>query len=179
MPFAIRAAIALVLSSAAAPSVLAQQADTARATHDSIVLERESDPGPSPARLALADSLLREMHVDTLLHESMKVGFEMMVRQQPTLAMYRDVFDQWAAKYLTWAEFGPPFKRLYAEEFTDDELRSLIAFYATPAGQKAASKQAELTQRGGEIGRAIGEKYSSQFQDMIRARLATPPDTTH
>lgn len=181
MTIAIRVALALALASAAAPAALAAQPDTARARNDSIVPERESvqAPEPSPARLALADSLLRVMHVDTMLHASMKVGYEMMVRQQPALGMYRDVFDQWATKYLTWAEFGPPFKRLYAEEFTDDELRSLIAFYATPAGQKAASKQAELTQRGGDIGRAIAEKYASQFQDMIRARLATPADTTH
>lgn len=136
-------------------------------------------PPPSAARLALADSLLHEMHVDSLVHESMKVGFDLMVQQQPALGTYRDVFNAWSAKYLTWAEFGPPFTRLYAQEFTEDELRSLIAFYATPAGQKAAWKQAELAKAGGAIGREIGEKYSPQFQEMIRARIAAPADSTH
>ena len=177
MRFGIRAALALALAAAVAPAALAGQTGTPGA-RDTAARQPNDTVEPPPARLALADTLMRELHADTLIHAAMKNSFDAMIRQQPALAMYRDVFDAWAAKYLTWNQFGPPMMRVYAQEFTDDELRTLIGFYATPVGQKLALAQPDLMRRGAEVGRSLGEKYAPQLQEMIRERLSARPDST-
>ncbi len=177
MRFGIHAGLALAFAAATAPVAGAQTGTTT--VRDSAAATPNDTVALAPARLALADTLMHQLHADTIMQAVMTKSFDAMVHQQPALAMYRDVFNTWAAKYLTWAQFGPPMTKIYAQEFTESELRSLIAFYATPVGQKLARAQPELMQRGAAVGRALGEQYRPQLEAMIRARLATPPDTTH
>ena len=51
-------------------------------------------------------------------------------------------------KYLPLDLFKSRFVKLYAEAFTEDELRQLIDFYKSPIGKKIISKVPELLQNG-------------------------------
>ena len=48
------------------------------------------------------------------------------------------------------------FSVVYMEEFTHDEIKDLLAFYATPTGKKMAEKTMVLAQKGMAIGQAWG-----------------------
>ncbi|OBX21854.1 MULTISPECIES: DUF2059 domain-containing protein [Bizionia] len=45
---------------------------------------------------------------------------------------------------------------VYMEEFTQDEIKELVAFYKTDLGKKLASKQSLLTQKGMMLGQSWG-----------------------
>ena len=88
----------------------------------------------------------------------------------PAMAPFKDVLLEWAEKHLTWEVMAPPMSAVYAEKFTEPELRELIAFYRTPAGRKLVEVTPELTQRGAQIGAEVAQRYMSELQEMIQAR---------
>lgn len=45
---------------------------------------------------------------------------------------------------------------VYTESFTEEELDKILAFYATPVGEKMVAVTPELTKKGMEIGQAWG-----------------------
>ena len=53
---------------------------------------------------------------------------------------------------------------LYMEEFTQDEIKELVAFYNTDLGKKLADKQLELTQKAMMFGQSWGMEVSGIAQ---------------
>ncbi|MCB7480664.1 DUF2059 domain-containing protein [Christiangramia sediminis] len=45
---------------------------------------------------------------------------------------------------------------VYTESFTEEEIDKILAFYATPVGEKMVAVTPELTKKGMEIGQAWG-----------------------
>jgi hypothetical protein len=158
-------ALALVL----APAVLQAQGGAAR---DSTAPPRLV---PTPAALALADTLLREMDMDRVMQASALVGIDASAQQQPMMAQYREVMRAWAARYLTWAELGAPLARVYAETFTEAELRAFVAFYRTPAGRQLARLTPELTQRSAKVSAEVSTKHAPELLRMMQAQRESPP----
>ena len=130
---------------------------------------------PTPAALAVADTLLREMDMERVMQASALVGIDAASQQNPMMAQYREVMRAWAAKYLSWAELGAPLARLYAETFTEAELRAFVAFYRTPAGRQLARLTPELTQRSGKLGAEISAKHAPELIRMMQAQSEKPP----
>ncbi len=143
---------------------------------------------PTPAALAVADSLLRQMDLERVMQIGAMSTFDASMQQQPAMAQFRDVVQAWYQKHLSWAEFGPSMVKVYAEMFTEPELRAYLAFYRTPAGRQLARLTPELTRRGAELGAEVAARHSDELQQMIQARIAeiqaggvkppTPPPTT-
>lgn len=52
---------------------------------------------------------------------------------------------------MSWNKMKPEYERIYAEVFTPDEVRGLIAFYKTPVGQAFLDKQPLLIQKTMEM----------------------------
>ncbi|MDO6759769.1 DUF2059 domain-containing protein [Tamlana sp. 2_MG-2023] len=53
---------------------------------------------------------------------------------------------------------------LYMEEFTQEEIKELLAFYNSPIGKKFTSKQLDLTKKGVELGKGFAEKVQRLAQ---------------
>ena len=126
----------------------------------------------TPGARAAAEELLRLMNVEQVLRSSTESAFDAQVQAQPLMAPFRPTMQKWADKILTWAEFGPRLTQVYAEEFTEPELRQLIAFYQTPIGQKLASRTPLLTKRGAQVGAEVAEAHLPELEEMIKARAA-------
>ena len=58
---------------------------------------------------------------------------------------------------------------IYAEIYTEEELKQLIAFYASPVGQKLVNTQAERLQRGTQ---ELMARFGPIFQKSIQEALA-------
>lgn len=141
---------------------------------------RNAIPGGSPTQprfiptsvtLALADTLLRAMDLDRVMQVGAMAAFDAGAQQQPMMAQLRDVMVAWSARHLNWAEMGAAMTELYAETFSESELRAYVAFYRTPAGRTLAERAPELTQRGAKIGAEVSARYMAELQQMIQARL--------
>ena len=175
-----RRALALALALMLVPAALsAQAAGRTPASADSATRPKIV---PTPAALAIADSLLRAMDLERVMQSGAMSTFDATVATQPQMAQFRDVVQSWYQKHLSWAEFGPSMVKVYAEMFTEAELRAYLAFYRTPAGRQLAKLTPELTRRGAELGAEVAAKHSGELQEMIQARVnqiqsgtVTPP----
>ena len=56
---------------------------------------------------------------------------------------------------------------LYEKEFTDLELKEIVAFYRTPLGQKALHRLPALSQSGAKLGEKYGLKPQAGFKEQM------------
>lgn len=129
-------------------------------------------PIPSPAALAAAEQLLQLMNTEQVMRVAVTASFDAQVKAQPLMAPFMDVMRAWADKTMTMTEMGPRLARVYAEVFSEPELKQMIAFYQSPVGRRLAAALPELTRRGSEIGAAVAEAHSAELQELIAKRAA-------
>lgn len=127
---------------------------------------------PSPAGLQAATQLLQVMGARQASEQGTTSMIDSLLKAQPMMQPYRDVFTQWAAQYLTWQEIEPQIAALYAQAFTPAELQDLIRFYQSPTGRKAARVMPALTKQAVQIGTGIAQQHLPELQQMIRDRAA-------
>jgi uncharacterized protein len=133
----------------------------------------------TPGSLKAAQELTTVMHADKQLHDQISAAFDLQVKNNPESAKYRGVLQQFADKYVTWDILGPQIVAAYAQLFTEQELRDMIAFYRTPTGQKVAAQQAALVAKEQEISLQAVQAHQAELADLIRQQQQSPPDTTH
>ncbi len=69
---------------------------------------------------------------------------------------------------LSWDKLKEGYIALYAETFTADELKGLIAFYESPVGQAYIQKQPELTKRSMVLTQGMMLKIMPKMQNLIK-----------
>ena len=94
---------------------------------------------------------------------------EMQLQQKPGMDAYRDVFLQFFSKHLGFNSIKSDFIDIYTEEFTEQELRKLTAFYNTPVGKKTITKLPILMQKGAQIGMSKVRMNQNELRDMLQA----------
>ena len=92
------------------------------------------------------------------------------VRSNPQLAPYEDVFRTWYWDAIASADLEGKMIALYAETFSEQEIRDLTAFYRTPLGRKALEKMPELTRRGAEIATVAAEESQTELERRLEER---------
>lgn len=110
-----------------------------------------------------AEELLRSMKFEEMLAtttERQKEAMERMIRQmsqqlggeadEEMIAQQMKIMDAFN-KEMDWAGVRKDMVKVYGETLTKEELRGLINFYSTPAGQGFIDKQGELAQRTMEV----------------------------
>jgi hypothetical protein len=112
--------------------------------------------------------------------ENMKIGFR--AAAEPTLKQMRqDGFSEeavreveetlraWLKTEMKPEEFYPKIVRVYMEQFTEAELRDLIAFYLTPTGKKFVSTLPTVTQKSMQIAHEYVQSKGASLNARIRA----------
>lgn len=127
---------------------------------------------PAASHLDAATELLGEMDMERQMIGGASAMADAMVFQNPMMIPYRDVVIAWASKYMTWDNLQGEFARLYADAYSEDELRQLTAFYKTPVGRKTVELGPALMKQGAEIGARLAAKHSADMEEMIRSRAA-------
>jgi len=126
-------------------------------------------PLSAPQRAAVADlfaALKLQQEVQTM-PESMIDG---EIARNPGMSPFRDLMVAWLKKYMTWPAMEPQLTQLYASNFTEEELKTMAAFYRSPAGQKAVQKMPEMMQRTAMIGAQLSQPHSEELKKQMSAR---------
>jgi hypothetical protein len=112
-----------------------------------------------------------------------KVGMNAQLEQVKKAGLAQDQFKKVEAILLNFADtvFDDPdlargLMEIYRSEFSEAELRDMIAFYKTSAGQKLLSKQNSLFNRGAEVGGAVANKHKPTLYKKIQEALQPAPD---
>jgi hypothetical protein len=110
---------------------------------------------------ATAEELLKLLKSDRMmepLFEQMKLMMDQQFGQmgvsedkRPLLKKYTDKLINLLRKEMGWENIKNDFISVYVETFTEDEIRAILAFYKTPAGQTFIQKMPLLIKKSVEI----------------------------
>jgi len=153
---------ALVLGCALLLPARAAAQDTARTTP------------PTAGRMAAARELLEVVHLQEVSAMAVKVGLEQQIRANPMLEPYRAAMIDWGTELFASEEANTAFATLYANTFSEEDLRALIAFYRTPLGQRLASSQVTLYEKGAQLGRSLAEAHQADLLERIQRVTPKP-----
>ena len=132
---------------------------------------------PSPAALQAAKQLIVVTHATTVFGPLIAGVVEqaklLFLQQNPGLG--KDL-NEVAAKIRK--ELQPRFSQvtdevalLYAQNFTEQELKDIIAFYKSPTGQKLLQKQPGVIDASMQFAQTWSNKLSDEVIGMIRAEM--------
>lgn len=83
-------------------------------------------------------------------------------------AAFVGVMQKFMHKYYTWDNLKGDLSKIYAAEFSEDELAQMTTFFNTPAGKKYSAKMVILTQRGMALGEQVVKDHQSELEQMIK-----------
>jgi hypothetical protein len=129
----------------------------------------EPNPTSTPSRETAARELFRTVG-GLKMAEAGADAMVSVLRNNRELQPYEDVIRAWYRKTMAKSDFEAKIVALYAETFTEQELRELAGFYRSPLGQKALAKMPELTKRGAEIGAQAARNNQAELEQMMEAR---------
>lgn len=99
-------------------------------------------------RRTAADALLKAMHTEQMLENSLARGLQIgaSLGQQDQAAVQKAQAEamEIIRKQLNWESLKTDFVQIYADTFTEAELKQLTAFYQSPVGQKFVDKQGDM-----------------------------------
>jgi hypothetical protein len=72
-------------------------------------------------------------------------------------------------KHMGYENIRSDLAAMYAETFTEQELRQLTEFYKTPVGRKSINKMPELMAKGGKYGEQKVQANIAELQAMMAA----------
>ena len=99
------------------------------------------------------------------------LAVEAMGQSNPLFDQLRPVLEEFYATYARWEDVEPDFIALYLDLFSEDEVRSLIAWYQTELGQRFRETQPELQRRSMEIGQRVVMEHQAELEAMIEEAL--------
>lgn len=134
-----------------------------------------AQPAPSPGALAAAKELVR-LKGAAAIFDPLIPGVIEAVKSQflPTNSQLVGPLNEVAADLRKEyepkrAEIVDQVAKIYAENFTEQELKGIVAFYKTPIGKKMLIKDPVVTEQS----LRATQLWANQFSDMVLERFRT------
>lgn len=132
---------------------------------------------PSPARMQAAAQLVDVMDMEKNLRETTDALIEQQMEQNPVMAQFEDIMRDFMARALNWSELRDDYVRMYAEVYTESELRQLRDLYRTPLGQRLLSTLPTVAAKSSEISNRRLQKHLPEMQQQIMQRMMASDST--
>jgi len=126
----------------------------------------------TPAHLAAADDLLVAMDARAQYESALVSAMDAELAADPSLAPYRDVMLGFLQEYVSWERVKGDYARVYAQRFSEADLREVTAFYRTPVGRRFAEKNADVANELAQINTRIVESNQDELVSRIIAAAA-------
>lgn len=128
----------------------------------------------TPQHLAAAERLINitgmvDARFSSMRSEMIKSMSETIHVPEKNKAKFVSDMETFLNKYLVYATFKKGFVKIYAQTFTEDELKSLIDFYNSPLGKKIITAMPELTQKA----MLMNSQALKDHYDEMQAIVAT------
>ncbi|HKV06643.1 MAG TPA: DUF2059 domain-containing protein [Thermoanaerobaculia bacterium] len=127
-------------------------------------------PAQQAGKPSSHEQAAREMYRLIGGEKTAEAGAEAMmvvIRDNPDLAPYEDVFRTWYRKIFAAGDLESEMVALYMNAFSEKEIRELSAFYRTPVGQKALAVMPELMKQAADLGLRRVKEHALELEDMI------------
>ncbi len=138
-----------------------------------------SPPSAGPTTsLALAEKFLDLSGTQMFMQQTFESGLKPSLDQMKSKGAPDDLVESihvearnFFAENFKWDEMRPILAKNYADAFTESELREIIAFYQTPAGQKTLAKLPALTQQSMVLAMGGVQANMPEFQRRVGALI--------
>lgn len=129
---------------------------------------RPADATQAPdTELQLAAQLIELMDVRGAAAAGIRLMMNAQVEADPQMAPYRERLEAWANGIFSTPEAAGAYARLYAETFTEAELRDMVAFFSSTPGRRLTAEQASLVAGGEVIGRELAEAHLGELMTLL------------
>ena len=150
------------------------------------------------SRRAKAEEMLLLFHMDRLMDQMMSGTMDQMStmtkqlgatsikpEDQARLDDFQKRLFQLISSQVGWKALEPDYIDLYANNFTEEQLDAILAFYKSPAGAALIDKLPTLTSQGMQIAQAKMTALQPQIKQMLddfaktaAAHAASPAPTS-
>jgi hypothetical protein len=133
-----------------------------------------ADQTITPAHLQKAVQMLQAIGIDKQFDNMVNNMVTGLSSQMPenNRPGFIKVMKTFMGKYFTWDLLKDKMATIYAEEFNEEELGQITAFYNSPIGQKVSSKLPSLMQKGMMVGQEVVGQHKDELQQMMEAEFA-------
>jgi len=122
-----------------------------------------------------AVDFIKAAGIDKTFEPMIDQSIETQVKANPMMVQLKPVLKKFMSKYLSFESLKDDMIKLYMEEFTEEELKAIAAFYRTPAGKKAVDRMPVLAMKGAEMGMKKVQENVGELQRMIVEELNKKP----
>ena len=164
--------LALLVAALGVASAALAQDSTAAADPTADVATAPAAREFEASHLAAAAELLGVMDMEASLEKSIDAMLEAQLSQMPQMGAVEGVMRDFFTKYMSFEVLADDYALLYADAYTEEELRGLIAFYRTPLGQRVVETTPELTAAGMALGQRATAEHMPELQRAIMAEMA-------
>ena len=139
-----------------------------------------AQPEPTPGEIAAARDLLEASNTRENFIRAMELGMEQGGMGELTPEVRR-VLREFMDEHFRYEDMEPDFIRVYADAFTEQELRDLAAFYRTPLGRRVVETLPEITAASQRIAMERMQSVMPQLMQAIMQVMqeeeeSTPPE---
>lgn len=127
---------------------------------------------PSPSHRAAALEMVEAANMEATLRESLDTMLKLQMEQNAELRPFENVMRAFFGRYMSWSTLRDDYALLYAEAFTEAELRELATFYRSPIGRKVAQTTPQLMSRASALGEKAVQAHLPELQQMIMAEMS-------
>ncbi len=127
---------------------------------------------PAEEAVKAAHELLEMMDMPNLYAQTVKATVDAQTTQNPEMAAYEDIFTEFFTKYMGWDNMKDDIAKIYATNFSAQEIQEMIAFYKTPVGQKTIKLLPKLSREGVVLGQKKLMENQAELKQMIEERAA-------
>ncbi len=133
------------------------------------------------SKQALAGELLELLNVKDTQQRALTMFQQMIVSQiqrmnpaskdpalQAKMANFMKKITDIVRDGMSWDKMKDQYITLYAETYTEPEMKDIIAFYKTPSGQAFIKKQPEILKRSFELSQKIMTGLMPKIQTMTK-----------
>lgn len=129
-------------------------------------------PAPLPGEESGHRQAIEELFEVLGMERAHKAGMEQMlavqVQQNPQIGLFGDVHRRFFEKHMSWESLRGEFIVVFMEEFSERDIRELIAFYRTPTGQKTVTKLPVLMSEGSRLQARLLREKMPELERTIR-----------
>ena len=127
---------------------------------------------PTASHIQAAEALLAATNMEKVLTDATNVTLTAQISANPTLVPFEGTMREFLGKYMGYQALKPDLVKLYADAFTESELKELTAFYNTPTGKKAINSMGDLMAKGAALGQQKVMEHQDELIQMIQKRAA-------
>jgi tetratricopeptide (TPR) repeat protein len=132
---------------------------------------RAASQGADAGRRQAAEDLARLVYAAESGDDIAGTLADIRIQASPELAPYREPLLAWIRNLASWDALGAQMIDLYASQFTEAELRDIMAFYRTPTGQKVLKRVPAMLSGATGVGLALIQNRQGELEEIVHAEI--------